>query len=370
MFARWPNPPGRIIEPGPSLIDRLIAKRVGVLADDLTGAGDVALAFASAGLKTELAIPAGPFPNGPGPGVRVWVLDTESRFLSPRAARGRVRQALNVLARWKPDFLFKKIDSTLRGNIAPELEEFLATVKTVGPVPFVPAFPRMGRTVVNGKLLVNGVPLHRSAFRADPRQPARSDRVSFFLGSSKDGVVVPDVRSHRDLDHWARRALSGGAAVGSAGLAECLAVKLKAPKRARFFYLGGGPKTVGVVVGSAHPVTARQVDRITGSGVSVLRAPTVRTDPGRVLQRLVQQARCLEHEQNLRRWVVTGGETAFALVRRWGVGRWRIAGRVERGVPVCVSIEKIPRHIVLKPGGFGTRDCLAKAVRILKDGRG
>jgi uncharacterized protein YgbK (DUF1537 family) len=352
------------------LIDRLIAKRVGVLADDLTGAGDVALAFASAGLKTELGVPAGGLPARPGPGVQVWVLDTESRNVPPRAARGRVRQAIKVLSRWKPDFLFKKIDSTLRGNIAPELAEFLAGVKGVDPVPFVPAFPRMGRAVVNGKLRVNGVPLHRSAFGADPRHPARTDRVSFFLGSSKDRVVVPDIQSHRDLDQWARRALSGGAAVGSAGLAEALAVALKSPRPFRSVFPGGGPKTVGVVVGSAHPLAAKQVDKVRGPCVHVVRAPAVRSDPGRVLRRLVKQARRLEQERKLRRWVMTGGETAFAVVRGWGVGRWRVAGRIERGVPVCVSIEKNPHWIVLKPGGFGTLNCLAKAVRILKGGEG
>lgn len=393
MFVPWPSPPGRRIERGPFSIN---VNRLGVIADDLTGAGDVALAFAAAGLKTEMAVPVGPLPARPGPGVRVWVIDTESRFLPPGAARVRVRRALGVLAHWNPDFFFKKIDSTLRGNVGTELEEFLAAIHPSGPVPFVPAFPKMGRTVVNGRLLVNAVPLHRSPFGRDPRQPARTDRVEAFLGTARGGVVVPDVRSDRDLARCVRGALSSwgarGAAVGSAGLAAALASELKSPKQVRFGF-SGRASNVGVVVGSAHPRTAQQADRLSksiqmksrqgpavldfraagnsfkeesGEGVSVVRAPVSRSDSRRVLRRLVQRARQMQQRLGLRHWVVTGGETAFALARRWGARRWRVVGQVERGIPVCVSLGANPHHVILKPGGFGSVNALVRAVRVLR----
>lgn len=82
-------------------------RRVGVLADDLTGAGDVALAFEAVGLTTEIWTPVGRgLPTVPGPEVRVWILDTESRGLSPKRAARVVRRGVKALSHWKPDFFF------------------------------------------------------------------------------------------------------------------------------------------------------------------------------------------------------------------------------------------------------------------------
>ncbi|HRY29595.1 MAG TPA: nucleotide-binding domain containing protein, partial [Elusimicrobiota bacterium] len=73
----------------------------------------------------------------------------------------------------------------------------------------------------------------------------------------------------------------------------------------------------------------------------------------------------------VRRYVVTGGETAFRFVRLLGRGFWRVADRVERGLPLCVEdIQRSPRRrpcwMVLKPGGFGSETALIKSVRRLQ----
>ena len=70
---------------------------IGVLADDLTGAGDAALAFHQAGFSTEIASWGVRRPAGK---PRVWVLDTASRGLSGPAARRRVREAVRLLKGW------------------------------------------------------------------------------------------------------------------------------------------------------------------------------------------------------------------------------------------------------------------------------
>jgi len=133
--------------------------------------------------------------------------------------------------------------------------------------------------------------------------------------------------------------------------------------------VGAGP--VGVVVGSAHPLSGRQLARLKNflprSDVFLLERPESRGSPARVLRTLVSGARGLEKKYGIRRWVVTGGETAFALARLWKTPRWRVAGQIEPGVPLCVSVAPRPRVLVMKPGGFGSADALWKAtVRLLQ----
>lgn len=368
-------------------------RRVGVLADDFSGAGDVALAFRAAGFSSEIWAPVrGKSVGLPLPRTRVWIIDTESRGLSPRLAARAVRQALAALAHWKPDFFFKKIDSTLRGPVGAELAAFIQVLQPAEPVAFVPAFPKMKRTTVAGRHFVDGVPLHRTAFGKDPRTPVRTNVISRILArscemgfehqnaSTRERVWMPDVETDRQLAAVARRVLATGrAAVGSAGFAAAFARQVR--ERSRH---GGHPSgqvphrvcteirdkgRVGVIVGSAHPVSRRQLDRLKnvlpGPGVFLLESPLRRGNPGHVLRRLLGEALVLEKVQGIRRWVVTGGETAFALARGWREPRWRLVGAIEPGVPLCCSMGKNPRLAVLKPGGFGSTDVLLKSVRRL-----
>ncbi|MBL8022968.1 MAG: hypothetical protein JNK54_01610 [Elusimicrobia bacterium] len=351
-------------------------RRVGVLADDFSGAGDVALAFEAAGFSTEIWAPVGGKPRQPDAGVRVWILDTESRGLPPLEAARRVRRALTALAPWKPSFIFKKIDSTLRGPVGAEVAAFVGKLRPDRPVPLVPAFPRMGRSTVGGRHFVEGVSLDRSAFGSDPRHPARLSRVEDIVALPEPfraRVWVPDVENDRQMAGVARRALAGRCAIGSAGFAAALAHGMAGKKVTR--KMSGrsvplvGPPVVGVVVGSAHPLTERQADRLkngTRRGPwHLIERPLERGVPAKILHRVVLQARLMEKVHRIRRWVVTGGETAFALARLWRSARWRVVAAVESGVPVCRSVGESPRVVAIKPGGFGSEKALVRAVRFL-----
>lgn len=367
-------------------------QRVGVLADDFSGAGDVGLAFQSVGMGVEIWTPADGTVRRPGPDVRVWIIDTESRGLSPKNAARAVRRGVRALSHWKPDFIFKKIDSTLRGPVGAELAAFIETLGLEKPVAFVPAFPAMGRTTVGGRHFVDGVPLHRTPFGTDPRHPMRSNSLirildtSWSSGSQRQNVptrecvseCVMDVENERDMVVVARRVLEGErVAVGSAGFAAAIAREMGGRKQERAHRQDAHATragAVGVVVGSAHPLAGRQVERLKKflprAGVFLLERPLQRGSPGRVLRRLVAEVRALEKVHKIRRWVATGGETGFALARLWKEHRWRVVGSIEPGVALCRSVGRPARYLVLKPGGFGSLDVLTKSVcRLLgKDG--
>jgi uncharacterized protein YgbK (DUF1537 family) len=122
-----------------------------ILADDLSGAADCAIAFACAGRRTAVTLTTSPASSA----AEVVAVDTDTRRMSPaEAARctGAAWQAQHAPGRR----LYKKIDSTLRGNWAAEVA---ALQPLAGLAIVAPAFPATGRTVSDGRVFVRGVPL-------------------------------------------------------------------------------------------------------------------------------------------------------------------------------------------------------------------
>ncbi|MDB6051151.1 MAG: hypothetical protein JWR17_3897 [Pseudomonas sp.] len=122
-----------------------------IIADDLSGAADCAIGFASAGLHTVVTLD----PLNAGADAQVIAADTDTRRLSPAQAAAHTTAAFNALI--KPgQRLYKKIDSTLRGNWAAEVA---ALQQLAGLAIVAPAFPATGRTLQGGRVYVNGEPL-------------------------------------------------------------------------------------------------------------------------------------------------------------------------------------------------------------------
>lgn len=136
--------------------------RMLILADDLSGAADCGAACAGAGLKTVVSLGA----MGDHVDADVLSVDGDTRSMSPGAAAAEVHRLIRQYAPDEELLLFKKIDSTLRGNIAVELTAALDAYSCLHPgvsgavALMAPAFPAIGRTTVNGFQLVHGHPLH------------------------------------------------------------------------------------------------------------------------------------------------------------------------------------------------------------------
>ncbi|RIQ12398.1 four-carbon acid sugar kinase family protein, partial [Jiangella rhizosphaerae] len=136
-----------------------------LLADDLTGAAEAAAAFVLRtprifDLQTLSAMRA-------SLGEGVVAVDTDSRYAGPEVAADRCRTALALLPPGR--VVVKKVDSTLRGPLAAELA---ALREPGGLLVVAPALPSLGRTVAGGAVLVDGVPLERSAAWAAEGRPA------------------------------------------------------------------------------------------------------------------------------------------------------------------------------------------------------
>jgi uncharacterized protein YgbK (DUF1537 family) len=135
--------------------------RILILADDLSGAADCGVACVHSGLTAVVSL------GQPSSGMACDVVsvDADTRNRSAPAAAERMRELVQVHAQDPTVLLFKKIDSTLRGHLGPELVAVLEARRAVVPravVIMAPASPANGRTTVDGMHFVHGRPLHQT----------------------------------------------------------------------------------------------------------------------------------------------------------------------------------------------------------------
>ncbi|SDH02594.1 four-carbon acid sugar kinase family protein [Propionivibrio dicarboxylicus] len=127
-------------------------KKVGVIADNLTGANDSGVQFKKYGLNTRVILPS--IPENISEHIAdtdIVVVSTETRRMSPEESYARVYEIAKQLLNLKFDHYYKKVDSTLRGRVAEEIEAAMdALAMSVAVV--VPSFPESGRLVRNGYL--------------------------------------------------------------------------------------------------------------------------------------------------------------------------------------------------------------------------
>jgi uncharacterized protein YgbK (DUF1537 family) len=153
--------------------------KLGCIADDLTGATDLALMLAREGLRTVQTIGA-PRTDLDLSGADAVVVALKSRTIPAQEAIAQSLAAAASLTKSGAQHLFFKycstFDSTDEGNIGPVTDALLAFMESDFTLA-CPAFPANGRTVYMGHLFVNGVPLHESSMKDHPLTPMRDSNL-------------------------------------------------------------------------------------------------------------------------------------------------------------------------------------------------
>ena len=280
-----------------------------VVADDLTGASDTLVQFLPCSERAivfpslrgfERAVRDGEIPHG---SVAIGV-NTESRHLPPRKAARRVLRAHRAALRLDPRLLFQKVDSAMRGNPGAELAAYRCATASRN-VLMTPAFLPSRRTVKDGVLFVNGVPLSQSEVSADIRTPMDDSSVAIVLhrqtdvsvshlsvttlcGSkiaalaaieqAPDGIIVADAECQENLDLLARLVFAAKlehAVSGSAGLAGSLSRLL--PPIPPAVRQAVAPRCLAtlVIFGSPHPVAVAQLHSAAACFGAIERQPDV-----------------------------------------------------------------------------------------------
>lgn len=253
--------------------------KLGMIADDFTGANDAGVQFKEQGLRTIVLVEVDNV-RGFLKDTDLVVIDTESRAQPADLAYEKVREATRALRRADVKMVFKKIDSTLRGNIGSELDGVMDELKINLSI-IAPAFPSNGRTTVGGCQLVNQIPLEETDFAQDYISPMNESHIPTLIQNQtkrevgyvplptvmaglrsvemaireqhKGGkeIIVADAATQDDLEIIAAAAVDLGALpCGSAGLAMGLSKTLCI-----------SPRLVMVVCGSVNNVTMQQISK-------------------------------------------------------------------------------------------------------------
>ena len=165
--------------------------QISVIADDLTGANDCAAQFALH-IDTKVFLPNEEINLTK---ISTAVFDTESRDISPQNAYQNVYKIAKIIKRerfninieqneQKESIIYKKIDSTVRGNIGSELQ---ATIDAIEPeiTVFAPAFPQSGRTTEFGYQLLNGIKLENTELKNIPKSPITTSFIPKIIKKTK-----------------------------------------------------------------------------------------------------------------------------------------------------------------------------------------
>ncbi|WP_018924864.1 four-carbon acid sugar kinase family protein [Salsuginibacillus kocurii] len=154
-----------------------------IIADDLTGANDSGVQCTQYGYRPSVALNTTNMEEFID--REALVIDTDSRGVPVEEAYTIVKEAVAPFVQNKPKLLYKKIDSTMRGNIGRELD---ALYDAFSPdfIIATPAYPANGRTVINGALYVNDVLLTETGIATQPDQAFESAQITDLLQTTSD----------------------------------------------------------------------------------------------------------------------------------------------------------------------------------------
>jgi uncharacterized protein YgbK (DUF1537 family) len=169
---------------------------LGCIADDYTGASDLANTLTRCGLRTVQTIGV-PSDDLALPEVDAVVVSLKSRSIEAGLAISRSRAADKWLRGRGADHVLFKIcstfDSTDAGNIGPVMDALRADCGEA-IVLVTPAFPETGRTVYQGNLFVGSVPLNESPLKDHPLNPMHdSNLVRVLARQSKTRIGLVDL---------------------------------------------------------------------------------------------------------------------------------------------------------------------------------
>jgi uncharacterized protein YgbK (DUF1537 family) len=389
---------------------------IAIIADDLTGAADTGVQLVHAGYRTAVFFRATEILADDLDAV---AFDTDTRTMPAGFAAKRVLEVAHLAREVR--IVYKKLDSTLRGNVAAELVAALNAARRERAV-VAPAFPAAGRTTVGGIQRVHGVPIDETEMANDPHTPVSEAHVPTLLADAFSSVgalgaedlanpervrrtledyecVVADAERNADLEALVRVVPDPARVLwaGSAGLALALESVYPGPCAGAVGVQRAPAGPVLVVVGSLSGVAREQVRRLVeeygevgvpvgggepdavqkaveaarealaGGTCAVVHSPEDRVASSEsVLGSLAEVAWCLSEEGLFVGLVLTGGATAVGVARRLGDSGIRLEGEVETGVPMGTLIGPRPYPVVTKAGGFGGPDTLVGAVEALR----
>ncbi len=375
--------------------------RIAIIADDLTGALDTGVQFRKWNFDVQ-------FTNTPEKSKsEVTITNTNTRNKTPEEAYQISYNLAMELEKF--DIIYKKTDSTLRGNPGSEIQ---AIIDATGEshVVFTPTYPPTQRKVRNGHLYVGDKPITETDYIDEYQQKTSyiPDILSIetpihivkkMSKTLKKGITVVDSETEKDLQRIASRYMSIMA--GSAGLAEALCYILRNPPpiiaiigsirtetRIQVESLCNRLEAVSIPINVINALKKSSQEKTISDARSALRRglDVAITSSETILdiEKTLSEAKRLdmtsqELEENITKSladvtvslinekisgiIITGGATALAITKKLDVKNIEILDELQPGVPV-LKLDGL--STITKAGGFGQPDTLIQATQYLK----
>ncbi len=258
-----------------------------VIADDFTGANDTAVQFAKKGAHVMVALSTNPV------ACDIPIINTESRALKAQEAAQAVTTAIQNNITDNTHIVFKKIDSTFRGNIGAEIEA-ASIAFNVQLIIIAAAIPAAGRTTIEGECRVHGIAVTDTEFATDPKTAVQHSSIAKIMASQsqlpchnmtlreiRNGqflnainkactspatqVLIADAETDEDLAKIAEHLVNIKEKiilVGAAGIANQLPKSL--------FMHNNNPLPLLVLAGSMSEVTQQQIEYCRQYGLNII----------------------------------------------------------------------------------------------------
>ena len=396
-----------------------------IIADDITGANETGLHFTRRGIPAIVSFN----PVMLAESDRSLVLETDSRALDGSAAYEKLRELCNEIDFNAFRHVIKKVDSTLRGNIAWEVR---AVDNAFGGdmVFLMPAFPDMGRTTKGAVQMIFGRRIIDTEFASDPRTPVVEDNLVKLLAAaysdkvthltirdieagrfdfSSGRLYVSDAVTNSHMQTVIHAVLQTGKSVlwvGTAAIADNLleiehptlpamalvaSVSETTRKQVRYAEKNGVP----LVVVPAHEPIGEDINRFIREAVAHLKLKkdvivltgaaydraelensVVSGDSfdssaaGERIQAIMGEiAADILKQTEISGIFLTGGDTAKAFFTQIGAHRFRILSEVLTAIPLAQIVGGFydGLKVITKAGAFGKEDGLLFGLRKLKE---
>lgn len=260
-----------------------------VIADDLTGANATGVLLKKSNYNAYTVLNQERLDLNLLSNSDCIIYPTDSRATSSSIAYNRVYNVAKLLKNDNIKVYSKRIDSTLRGNLGSETDAFLDALGNDFVAIVAPCFPEANRIVSGGYMLVNTIPLHKTAAAVDPKNPVKTSSVrevfemqskypitSLFIGDIMKGkdyiaekirdfkregirIIIFDCISKEDLDVIASGVIESGVpfvAVDPGTFTATISRKLITPNETK------SNNKILVTIGSVNEVAKLQVEEL------------------------------------------------------------------------------------------------------------
>jgi uncharacterized protein YgbK (DUF1537 family) len=360
---------------------------ISVIADDFTGAAELAGISLRYGLKVELCVDKVEYKN-----ADVLIVSTDSRSLNKDEAVTVTGRMLEQIIQLKPEWIYKKIDSVLRGYVLDELKDQMRLMDKTRAF-IMPANPLLVRTIENGEYFINGIKINETDFVDDPEFPIKTASVRELLNNEVEvirwknklpatGLLVGEVSKFEDYSYWIDKINEETVLAGAGDFYNALLSKYYQPKPQEQFemqtphlYVCGTafkerkelikkldcvsylPDVISTEwFKKAGDIIRKQQKAVIAIDESTEQASVLRNKMANAIKQIIER-------ESVNEIFIEGGSTAAAVLTELNITFLEPVNELERGV---VRMKAGDLFITVKPGSYALPKEIKRLYRLDK----